>query len=183
RRDVFFWSNEVEQLGRVTARHAFEFAGRHLLWIADDSALGAAKRHIDHSAFPRHPGGERAYFVERDVRCVADSAFGWPTSEVVLHAIAFEDLYAAGVHFGGNVDLQLAVRNAQDGVQIRIEVEQLCGAIESRHHRLKRVLFFDLADIVKITGGIHCGHWSLSIKTRLRSSSRCENLAGRESHT
>src|SRR6185503_474150 len=83
RRDVLLWSNEVEQLCGITPRHALQLAHRHLLRIADDSALRASKRNIDDSTLPRHPRGESADLVEAHVGRVAYSALGWTTREVV----------------------------------------------------------------------------------------------------
>jgi hypothetical protein len=58
----------------------------------------------------------------------------------VLDAVALEDLDAPRVHADGDVDLQLAVRDAHHGVEVRVEVEQLGRAVEARHHRLERVV-------------------------------------------
>ena len=57
-------------------------------------------------------------------------------------------------------------RGLSDGVEVRIEIQQLGRAIESRHHRLKRILFFYLPDIVDVYSAIHAYHWSFSIKAR-----------------
>ncbi len=72
--DVFFGPEEFDELGGVAAGHAFEFALRHLLGVADDAALGSSEGDVDDGALPGHPGGEGADFIEGDVGRVADAA-------------------------------------------------------------------------------------------------------------
>ena len=61
---------------------------------------------------------------------VADAALGRAAAEVVLDAIAGEDLDAAVVHLHREVDDELAARLAQDLAQPGIEVEALGGEVE-----------------------------------------------------
>ena len=56
--------DELDDLRGVPARHALQFALAHLLRVADHAALGAAKGDVHHRAFPRHPTGQRAHFVQ-----------------------------------------------------------------------------------------------------------------------
>ena len=49
-------------------------------------------------ALPRHPRRQRRHFVERDVGVIADAALGRAERDVVLHAVAGEDLDLAVVH-------------------------------------------------------------------------------------
>jgi hypothetical protein len=72
----------------------------------------------------------------------------------VLHPKTLEHLDAAGIHSGRDINLQLAVGNAHHGIQVGIEVEQLGGAIESRHHRFEWIVFFYFFDVVDES----CGH-------------------------
>ena len=72
--------------------------------IADDAAFAAAEGDVDHGAFPGHPGGQRADFVEGDVGREADAAFGGAARNGVLHAIAGEDLQAPVVELHRNVN-------------------------------------------------------------------------------
>ena len=88
RGNVFFRADEFDQLGGVAAGHALQFAARHLLGIADDAALGAAKGNIDHGAFPGHPTGQRAHFVQRHVRRIAHAALGRAARNGMLHPVA-----------------------------------------------------------------------------------------------
>ena len=85
-------------LGGVAAGDALELAGGHLQRIADDAALGAAEREVDHRALPGHPRRERLHFVERDVQVEPDAALGRPARRVVEHAVAGEHLDLAVVH-------------------------------------------------------------------------------------
>ena len=73
---VAFRSDEVDDLGGVAAGELFELGVGEHVGIADDAALAAAERDVDHGAFPGHPGGERAHFVEGDVGGEANAAFG-----------------------------------------------------------------------------------------------------------
>src|SRR5205085_9010432 len=114
RGDVAVWPDDGRDLESVAARETFEFVHGHGLRIADHAALAAAVRDADGRAFPSHPRRERLDLVERDARMKADAAFGWPARDVVLHAIALEDLHVAAVHLHGDRDDQLALRVLQD---------------------------------------------------------------------
>ena len=61
---------------------------------------------------------------------VADAALGRAAAEVVLDAVAGEDLDAAVVHLDREVDGELAARLAQDAAQAGVEVEPVGGEIE-----------------------------------------------------
>ena len=63
-------------------------------------------------ALPRHPRGERGDLVERDVGVVADAALRRSERDVVLHAIAGEDLDLAAVHLNGARHDDLALGRA-----------------------------------------------------------------------
>src|ERR1700694_636376 len=78
RRHVLVRSDDLDDLGGVTARQAFELALRKLRWIACDAALTAAERQVDDGAFPGHPERERSHLVERDAGVVANAALGGP---------------------------------------------------------------------------------------------------------
>ena len=106
--DVFFGADELDEFGGIAAGHAFEFALRHFLRIADDSAFRAAEGDVDDGALPGHPGGEGADFVESDVGRVTDAAFGGASSDGVLHAVAGEDFDRAVIHADGDVNDDLA---------------------------------------------------------------------------
>ena len=131
RGNVFLRADELDQLGGVAAGHALQLALRHLSGIADDAALGAAEGDVDDGALPGHPAGQRAHFVERDVGRVADAALAGAARDGVLDAVAGEDFDGAVVHADGDVDGDLADGRAQDLHDSGVEIEFLCGDIES----------------------------------------------------
>ena len=94
----FLRADRVDDLGDVAARQRFDLALRHLGRVADDAALAAAERNVRDGALPGHPRGQRGHFVERDAGVIADAALGRAERDVVLHAIAGEDLDLAVVH-------------------------------------------------------------------------------------
>ena len=66
----------------------------------------------------------------RDVLVVADAALGRAAAQVVLDAVAREDLDGPVVHLHGEVDGQLAARLAQDPAQAGVELESIGGEVE-----------------------------------------------------
>jgi len=128
---VFFGADELDEFGGIAASHALEFALRHFLRIADDSAFGAPEGDVDDGALPGHPGGEGADFVESDVRRVTDAAFGGTTSDGVLHAVAGEDFDRAVIHADGDVNDDLTGWVAEDFPDTSVEVKFACGKVES----------------------------------------------------
>ena len=117
RGNIALGPDDVHDLGRIAAGDAFQFAGRKQIGIANDAALCAAERNIDHRAFPGHPGGERAHFIEGDVGSEANAAFGRSARDGVLHAIAGEYFQAAVVELDGDVDGQFEGGGAQNFAQ------------------------------------------------------------------
>ena len=103
---------------------------RELLGVDRDAALAAAVRDADDRALPGHPHREGLDLVERDVLVVADAALGRAAAEVVLDAVAGEDLDGAVVHVDREVDGQLAARLAEHRAEPRVEVEALRGEVE-----------------------------------------------------
>ena len=65
-----------------------------------------------------------------DVLVVADAALGRAAAEVVLDAVAGEDLDGAVVHLHREVDGELAPGLPQDLAQAGVEVEPLGGEVE-----------------------------------------------------
>ena len=104
-------------LGREAAGQALELAHRELLGVDDHAALAAAVGDADDRALPGHPHRQGLDLVEGHVLVVADAALGRAAAEVVLDAVAGEDLDAAVVHLDREVDGQLAARLAQDLAQ------------------------------------------------------------------
>ena len=92
RRDVLLGTDQDLDLGGEAAGQALELLLAELLGIDDHAALAAAVRDADDRALPGHPHREGLDLVERDVLVVADAALGRAAAEVVLDAIAGEDL-------------------------------------------------------------------------------------------
>ncbi len=137
RRDVLVRADGVDDLGDVAARQRLELAARHARGIADDAALAAAEGHVRDGALPGHPGGQRRDFVERDVRVIADAALGRPERDVVLHAIAGEDLDLAVVHLHRTGDDDLALRAREDLPDAGVEPQQSRRSVELLEHRVE----------------------------------------------
>ncbi len=91
-------ADQRENCAGVAARHALQFAQRHVLRIAGYSALGAAEGNVDHRALPRHPGGQRLYLVESHLRVVADAALGGSAHRAVLNAISLKAMNVPVIH-------------------------------------------------------------------------------------
>ena len=139
RGDVPLGPDDDADLGRVAAGQALELAQRELLGIDDDAALGAAVGDVDDRALPGHPHRQGLDLVEGHALVVADAALGRAAAQVVLDAIAGEDLDAAVVHLHREVDDQLAPRLAQDPAQAGIEVQPLGRQVELLLGHLPRV--------------------------------------------
>ena len=69
----------------------------------------------------------------------ADAALGRAATQVVLDAIAGEDLDAAVVHLDREVDGQLATRLPEDPTEAGVQVEHVSGEIELLLRDLPRV--------------------------------------------
>ena len=135
-------SDEVDDLGGVAARERLQFAiGEHVR-IADHAALAAAERDVDHRAFPGHPGGQRAHFVQRHVGREADAALGRAARDGVLHAIAGEDFQPAVVQLHRDVDGDLAWRACAEPCACRRRASSRVGGfVEARFGGEPGILF------------------------------------------
>jgi hypothetical protein len=60
----------------------------------------------------------------------SDTALRWAASQVVLHAVAFEDSGAAIVHAHWEVHGELSAWLAQDGGNAGIKAKPLCGKVK-----------------------------------------------------
>ena len=131
---VFFRPDEFDDLRGVATRHALEFAHRHFVGIANHAALGSAERNVDDRALPSHPAGQRAYFVERDIGSVANTALAGASCNRVLHAKASEDLEVAVVHADREVHDHFAIGSTENLPQALVQIELLgCGIKPGRH--------------------------------------------------
>ena len=129
-RDVLLGADEDLDLGEEPAGQALELLLAELLGIDDDAALAAAVRDADDRALPGHPHREGLDLVERDVLVVADAALGRTAAQVVLDAVAGEDLDRPVVHVDREVAGEFAPRLAQDEPHPGVQVEPLGGEIE-----------------------------------------------------
>lgn len=120
--DVGFWTDKVRDFRGVTAGERFELASGEFFGLAGDAAFGAAERDADDGAFPRHPHGKGAHFVEVDARGIADASFGGAADGVVLHTVAGENLDGSVIHFDGEVDDELALGAAKDSSETGVEL-------------------------------------------------------------
>ena len=134
RGDVLLGADGVDDFRNVAARQRLELTAGHARRIADDATLAAAERHVRDRALPRHPGGERRDFVERDVGVIADAALGRAKGDVVLHAVSGEDFDFAVVHLDRTGDGDLPLRTGEDLPDARIETEQPRGTVELLEH-------------------------------------------------
>ena len=132
---VLLRPDRVDDLGDVAPRQRLELALRHPRRVADDAALAAAEGDVRDRALPRHPGRERRDLVERDVGVIADAALGRTERDVVLDAVAGEDLDLAVVHLHRTRDDDLPLGMREDPPDAGLEVEDAGGAVELLEHR------------------------------------------------
>jgi hypothetical protein len=60
--------------------------------------LAPPNGNIHNRAFPRHPGGQRLYLVERYLRVIAKAALRGPAHRAVLHAVSLKAVNVPVVH-------------------------------------------------------------------------------------
>src|SRR6516164_6530191 len=85
-RNVFSWSDKINELRCVAARHPFQFPNRHFVRIADDAALGTAKGDVYDGAPPSHPTGQCTYFIQSKIGSITDSSFSGTACNRVLYS-------------------------------------------------------------------------------------------------
>ena len=129
---VALGADEVDDLGGVAARDAFQLAIGEHVGIADHAAFAAAEGDVDHGAFPGHPGSQRAHFVERDVGGEADAAFGGAARHGVLDAVAGENFQAPIVELHGNVDGEFERGGTENFAEAVVQGEAFGGLVEAR---------------------------------------------------
>ena len=142
RGNVALRTEPFDQFGGIAPRDALQFAVREFGGIANHAALGAAERNIDHSAFPGHPAGQRAHFIERHVRSESNASLARPSHDGMMHAIADEHFQVAVIQHHRDVDRDFAVGITQDSIQALVEVELLGSRFEPRPLRFPGIAFF-----------------------------------------
>src|SRR5260370_13642551 len=88
----------------MAAREAFQFAGAHVLGLANAATVCSTIGYTYNRALPGHPHGKRFDFIECHVRTVANAALGPATVDVILHAIAREGFNTAAVDWYRRID-------------------------------------------------------------------------------
>ncbi len=140
--NVAFGAEPIGKFGSVASRETFQFASRELARITDDAALGAAERDIHNRTLPGHPRGERADFIERNIRIKSDAAFSGAANGGVEDAIAGENFELAIVHADGYVKRDFLFGVFQIAVKALFETEFLRGNFETRFGILVDIHFF-----------------------------------------
>src|SRR5262249_6251174 len=159
----------------------------HLSRAPTPAAFRPPERQVHDRALPVHPRRERLYFLERHLHVEPNTAFGGAARRIVEHAVTGEHLDFAVVHHHrhGHGDLLLGV--PKHLVQPWLQIQQLRGPIEPRHHGLKWVLLIEKAVFIRANNSISReseigGHWQrcgpaqsavggVPERTRTRSSS------------
>ena len=89
---VHLRADERDHLLRVTARQPLQLTGGHLARLAGNAAFGAAVGQARQCALPAHPHRQRRHFPQGDVGMVAQPALGGAERQVMLDAVAGENL-------------------------------------------------------------------------------------------
>src|SRR6059058_1887491 len=76
--DIFFRTQDLNELRSVPSGESLEFTLGHHVWIANHSTSCAAEWDIHEGTLPCHPTRKRACFIQGDVGAVTDTAFCWP---------------------------------------------------------------------------------------------------------
>ncbi len=92
--------------------------------------LCATVRDVDDGIFPGHERGERADFVEIDLRMVAETALHGAARIIVLDTVADISGELAAVEFDGNFDLYFATGRDQQPPHVFGKVDMIGGPFE-----------------------------------------------------
>src|SRR6266700_2485088 len=106
------------------------------------SANSAAERNIHHCAFPRHPGGQRAYLIEGNVRRETDPALPRPAHVGVHYPVSGKNFQRTVVHADGDVQRNFSARPFQETVDALLESQFVRGHLEARFGVLVDVHLF-----------------------------------------
>ncbi len=140
RGDVVLGADVLAERVREAARDAGELRLRHRARVELDAALAAAVRQAHQRALPRHHRRERLDLVERHHRRVAHAALERTEDVVVLNAVALEEPHLAVIHLHREVHDDLVLRLAEDGRDVRREVDHLRRPIEVPLHDAEEVV-------------------------------------------
>jgi len=120
----------LRQLTHPTAANTFLFARTQIVRVTYNTAFTAAKRDIDHGAFPGHPHRQRPYGVDRFGRVKANATLTGTARVIMLDTKTPEDLRGAIIHPHRNAKRVFPQRIAQEFTSIGVEVENVGHAVE-----------------------------------------------------
>src|SRR5271166_6161447 len=121
--NIALGAQPIRKFGGVAPGEALEFTAGHFARVANDATFGAAKRDVYHRAFPGHPGGERAYFINADIRGKTNSTLTGPPYGGVQHAIPGENFELSAVHADRDVQGDFLVGIFQVTIDALFEAE------------------------------------------------------------
>ncbi len=130
--NVALGPDKLDDLRGIAASDALDFAHGKFGRIADHATLRAAKRNVNDGAFPRHPGGKRANFVESHVGSEADATLARPAHDGVMDAVADENFHVPVIERHRDVHRNLLVGVLHVAVQAFFETQTLGSHFEAR---------------------------------------------------
>src|SRR5205807_10642311 len=128
-RDIFFRTQDLNELRSVPSGESLEFTLRHLVWIAYHPTSCAAERDVHQGTFPCHPTREGTRLVKGQVGAVTDATLGWPPIDRVLHPESGEYLQTSIVQLHGDMHDDSAAGFAQYLPQTLVQRELLRGQV------------------------------------------------------
>ncbi len=137
-RDVLLRADDRHDLAGVATGHPLELVAAEQPRVDGHAALRAAVRDADERALPRHPHREGADLVHVRVGVEADAALGRAAGEVVLHAVALEDLQRAVVAPQRDRDLHRPAGRREHLVHALVEAELLDRLVELVQRAVER---------------------------------------------
>src|SRR6185437_10748634 len=123
RGDITVRSQQMVDAGYELARHALQFALRHMLGITIHTTFGAAEGDVHQRRLPGHRLRQRSNLLLVHGWEIADAAFSRSTSTVVLNPIAQKDPERSVVHADGDFYLHFAKRGLEEQFLLRTQAE------------------------------------------------------------
>ena len=101
--------DDYRYLGGIASAQPLQFAYRKQLRVTGYGALGPSEWNVHNCAFPGHPHGQGADFVQADVGVVSNAALGRAPGHAVLHPVSREYVDAPVIHSHGEIDYELSL--------------------------------------------------------------------------